>query len=637
MLALEQLAMDFGGQILFEEVNLNLNQGKRYGLVGANGSGKSTLLRLISGLDVPVMGNISFPKHSRLGWLKQDQYLYEQTSVLDVVLQGKQRLWHALTEKETLLNDTNDSMQIGIRLGELEEIIQSEEGYSAHAFAHTLLGGLGISTEYHTGPLSALSGGYKLRVLLAQALFSQGDILLLDEPTNHLDILSIAWLTQFLIEEYKGILLFVSHDRGFLDNTSTNILDIDYHTIIDYPGNYAHFVNEKQRAYAEQEKIQRSQQEKIDQLQTFVKRFGAKASKAKQAKAKAKQIERIEQVKLKPSTRKIPLFLFKPYCATGKIILTVEHLAKSFGENNVLNDVSFTIRPGEKIAIIGKNGLGKSTLLKILMNKLDADTGEFAWGHKTLCAYFAQDHHEMLKDNMQMLNWLTAKSTAQTSARIRQTLGQVLFSNDAVQKMLPHLSGGEGARLLLARIVLAQHNVLILDEPTNHLDLEGVQALATALQQYQGTVIVVSHDSYFIKAIARRILALTPEGLRDFHGNYDAYNAQYADLSETSQAQMSTNTSTGKVKKTKSRDSENHFNKSKANLEKQIAQVQDNIERLEKDIVSVDVQLAEPKLYEQNMSNEVEKLNLQKMKFIEQLEKKTKRWERLMKQLDQNL
>lgn len=523
MITASKLAMRYGGQTLFENATLSCRPGERYGVVGKNGAGKSTLLRMIAGEFPPAEGTIDFSAKAELGLLKQDHYTYETWRLLDVVIAGKPRLQAALEEKDKLLNHVDFTEEDGIRLGELEGVIAEENGYEAESFAHRLLSGLGIEMSKHKGPLSALSGGFKLRVLLAQVLFQEPDILLLDEPTNHLDITSIHWLEEYLKESFEGILLFVSHDRHFLNSVSSHILDIDYGTVTDYTGNYERFLVSKAQN-EERAKASREQQDaKVDQLKDFVNKFGAKASKAAQARSKQKQIDRIELTEVKVSNRGAPYFKFLQSRPSGKQTLNVEKVAKAYGELKVLTNISFQAFRGEKIAIIGPNGMGKSTLLKIIMKQLSADQGTFEWGYETQPGYFAQDHHEQLQGDLTVHQWLNDQAPSGMRDKVRSFLGQMLFSGNTVDKKIEQLSGGEAGRLLLAGLMINQPNVLILDEPTNHLDLEAITGLMEALSKFEGTVLFVSHDRDFVRGLASRIIVLTPQGLRDITASYDDY------------------------------------------------------------------------------------------------------------------
>jgi len=512
-----------GPRILFEDVNLQFIAGQRAAVVGANGAGKSTLLNLISKQTEPSHGSVDIPKGVSIGFLSQDHFDYENKLVLDVVIEGKPSLPSALREKSTLLNGKTLTEQDGYRLAELEEIILHENGYTAEADAIQILEGLGIPEEQHILMLKELSGGWKLRVLLAQALFKNPDILLLDEPTNHLDIASIAWLASFLKNEFFGLLLFVSHDRSFIDEVATDVLDIDYKTIMSYSGNYETFLETKEQALVQAGHELKHQQARIKELQTYVNRFGAKASKAKQAKSRLKMIERIELVDIKQSSRRQPYFKFQQKSHSGKEVINVKHVSKSFDDKPVLTDVSFTLRRGERCAIVGPNGIGKSTLLKILLGKLSADNGSYRWSDMANFGYFAQDYREFLDPKCSLLNWLTQEVSATTEQDARQALGKMLFSGDNVNKKISVLSGGESARLVFAQLMLQENNVLVLDEPTNHLDLESIDSLAEGLVNFSGTVLFVSHNRYFVELVATCLLVITPHGIDYYQGTYLDY------------------------------------------------------------------------------------------------------------------
>lgn len=520
--------MSFGSKLLFYDVNLLLTGQKHYALVGANGTGKSTLLKLITGEEEPLAGTISVPKDMSIGWLKQDQFRYEHTIITDIVLQGKAKLWDAMKEKDELLLSTEWDDKLVKRLGQLEDIINHLQGYSALAFAEKLLVGLGIASVYHQKPLSALSGGYKLRVLLAQVLFQEPDILLLDEPTNHLDIVSIHWLEKYLKNEFRGLVLFISHDVAFIDRLADNILDIDYGEIRQYSGRYEKFLEEKKLIEEQKLSELKSLEDKVERMQAFVDKFKAKASKARQAQSRVKMIEKIELPDIVHSSRIAPHFQFKPKRPSGKQVLQVRKLGKSFQDKSLFNHLHFDVQRGEKIAIIGENGVGKSTLIKILLGKVAQDHGTFEWGHEANISYFSQDHHEDLHDDDKVLHWLNHAVSDTTEQLARKALAQVLFVKDDVEKNILTISGGEAARLLLAKMTLEAGNILVLDEPTNHLDIESTDALAEALRTYSGTLIFVSHDRHFIKHIANRILFIShTKGLIDYHGSFDEFATIY--------------------------------------------------------------------------------------------------------------
>ncbi len=521
MISTSNLGKSFGGRTLFEGVSLQLNPGSRYGLVGANGSGKTTCLRILSGDEPSTEGSVSIPKRARVGVLRQDRFLDDAQIILDVAMMGDQHAWAALDEQRRLsaAGDAGDAA----RIAELDELIAAHEGYTLEARAGAVLEGLGIPVEAHRRPLATLSGGFKLRMLLAQVLLGGPDVLLLDEPTNHLDILSIRWLEKFLAG-YKGCAVVVSHDQRFLDNVATHILDVDYETITLYTGNYEAFVKEKQATRARKEAEIARAEKVIAEKRAFVERFGAKATKARQAQSRLKQIEKIEVEELADTSRRAPHFRFTPARQSGRDVLAVEGVSKSYGEKNVLRDVSLAVRRGEKVAVIGPNGLGKSTLLKIVTGRLAADAGKVDWGHEARVGYFAQDHRELLDDpGKTPLSFLWDACPTEGTSYVRGQLGRALFSGDDVEKSVGSLSGGEAARLIFARLIVEKPNVLVLDEPTNHLDLEAIHALVEGLKAFEGTVVFVSHDRWFVSELATRVLEVTPKGPRDFPGTYAEY------------------------------------------------------------------------------------------------------------------
>jgi ATPase subunit of ABC transporter with duplicated ATPase domains len=527
MLDVRSISMQYGPKSLFQNVDLILLPTKRYGIVGANGTGKSTFIKILAGEEQASNGFVEKAKNLKIGILKQDHFRYEEDRIIDVVIKGNSILWDALVEKDTLYAKEDFTEEDGYRLSELEEIVMHEGGYESESAAKNLLLGLGIAQTFHNGPLSALSGGYKLRVLLAQVLYQQPEILLLDEPTNHLDILSIAWLEEFLKTSFKGLLIFISHDRSFLNNVSTNILDIDYDTVLDYHGDYDKFCFSKEERLRLKQSELSNQEKRIDALQGFVDRFGAKASKATQAASRQKMIERIELVEIKESNISKPYFNFQQKKPSGKSVIKVDNLHKRFNERVLLKDVTFTIQRADKCAIIGPNGIGKSTLLKILLNQLESCQGDFEWSETASVGYFAQDYRTQLVPEETILQWMEDRVVA-PSQEIRKVLGQVLFRGSEVDKKIAMLSGGESARLIMAKLILEKHNVLIFDEPTNHLDLESIDALIEAIQQFQGAVLFVSHNRYFIDNIASRVLVLTEQyGVQNYLGNYKNYLEQF--------------------------------------------------------------------------------------------------------------
>ncbi len=521
MIGIIDLGKAYGARTLFEGVSLKLVSGARYGLVGANGSGKTTFLEIVSGDEQASEGSVTIAKGARIGVLRQDRFLNDEDPILDVAMAGDELVTRAFEEQRKLAaSDAPDPA----RLVELEDLIRAHDGYTLEARASAILEGLGIPVASHRQPLATLSGGFKLRVLLAQVLIGGPDVLLLDEPTNHLDILSIRWLEKFLAG-YQGCAVVISHDQRFLDNIATDILDVDYGTISLYPGNYSAFTREKVAIRERKEAEIARAEAVIAEKKAWVERFGAKATKARQAQSRLKQIEKIEVEELETSSRRAPLFQFAPERKSGRDVLEIANVSKAYGPKKVLSDVSMVVRRGERVAIIGPNGLGKSTLLKIATDNLAADAGTVKWGHETRVGYFAQDHHDTLVDpDATPIDFIwNAVPKAETSY-VRGQLGRVLFSGDDVKKKVGTLSGGEAARLVFCRIMVEKPNVLVLDEPTNHLDLEAIEALVEALRAFEeGTLVFVSHDRAFVSALATRILEVTPQGFRDFPGTYEEY------------------------------------------------------------------------------------------------------------------
>ncbi len=524
MISVSGLAKEFGDQLLFRDVSLQLNPGERYGLVGANGAGKTTFLNILAGDEPASAGTVSIPSSADLGVLRQDQFIYEDEEILGVAMRGNPQLWDALVERERILADAADHFDAK-RYSAVEETIQRHDGWAAEARAAEILEGLGIPAAVHHQPLSTLSGGFKLRVLLAQTLAGQPDALLLDEPTNHLDILSIRWLDKFLAD-FAGPVVVISHDHRFLDNVATHILDVDYQTITLYHGDYTAFTEQKAAERERREKEIVAREKEIAHHQQFVDRFRAKASKARQAQSKLRLIEKkAEELEPLPrSSRRYPTFRFEPHRPSGRQVLALDGITKSYGDNQVLHGVDLEVRRGDRLAIMGPNGIGKSTLLQIAVDETPADTGDIEWGHATRVGYFAQDHHELLDDpGITAADWIVNRHPGNTTTFLRGALGMVLFSGDEADKSLSALSGGEATRLIFCDIALQKPNVLVLDEPTNHLDLESIEALVDGLRNYDGTLIFVSHDRWFVGQLANRIVEVTADGIRDYRGTYEEY------------------------------------------------------------------------------------------------------------------
>ena len=520
MLTATNLSKTFGTQVLFSDASLQLDAGKRYGIVGANGAGKSTLLRILTGEEGPSAGSVMVQKRARIGVLGQDHFAYEDTPIRDVVMMGNTELWAAMEEKEVILDaeEFDDA-----RYSLLEDIVLRFDGYSLHARAGEILEGLGIATALHDEPLRVLSGGFKLRVLLGQTLASEPDLLLLDEPTNHLDILSIQWLEDFLTG-FRGCAVVISHDHRFLDRVSTHILDVDYAQVTQYTGNYEAFVKLKEETRARMEAEIGKRQKEIANHKAFITRFKAKATKARQANSRAKRVEKMTIEELPVSSRRHPDFKLAARRPSGREVLTVKELWKAYDDNSVLEDVTFAVERGDRLAIIGENGIGKSTLLKILMDEVASDSGEYTWGYEADPGYFPQDHRGCFPDpDQNVMSYLWDSKPDASVGFVYGKLAEVLFEREDTDKKVRNLSGGEIARLMFCRLGVRQPTVLVLDEPTNHLDLEGIEALARDLKRYDGTVVFVSHNRWFVEQVATRVLEISRNGLDDFRGSYTEF------------------------------------------------------------------------------------------------------------------
>jgi ATPase subunit of ABC transporter with duplicated ATPase domains len=530
MIATSNVAKEYGARVLFANVSLQLNAGSRYGLVGANGSGKTTFLKVLAGDEEASAGTVTIYERARVGVLRQDRFLDDGAVILDLAMRGDAVVWGALEEQRRLMAAGAGAAVVDAgRLADLEDVVSAHDGYTLEARASEVLEGLAIPTRLHRSTLSTLSGGFKLRVLLAQVLVGGVDVLLLDEPTNHLDILTIRWLEKFL-GGYAGCAVIISHDQRFLDNVTSHTLDVDYRTITLYTGSYSKAVVEKAAARERAEASVARAEEEIARKRAWVERFGAKNTKATQAQSRLKQIEKIEVEELAESSRRTPLFRFTPERPSGRDVLELAGVSKAYGELRVLTDVSLTVRRGERVAVIGPNGLGKSTLLRIIVSRLGADRGRLKWGHEVRVGYFPQDHREVLDDaETTPLEALEAACPGESPTFVRTQLGRVLFSGAEVDKRVALLSGGEAARLIFALLAVEKPNVLVLDEPTNHLDLEAIHALVDAVKAYPGTVIFVSHDRWFVSELATRVVEITPDGPRDFPGTYSEYLAKLGD------------------------------------------------------------------------------------------------------------
>jgi len=525
MITLNQISKRVGGRTLFEDVTCTFNAGHRYGLTGPNGAGKSTLLRIMTGQAEATSGSVSTP--SKVGFLRQDLAPFLDHRVIDVVLMGNPRLWKPMQERDRLYEGEIDD-KVGMRLAELEEMIAAEDGYSAEAAAEELLSGMAIPKEFFEDTLRALPSDQQFKVLLCQALFGNPEALLLDEPTNHLDLSSIQWLERFL-HAYQGCLIVVSHDRHFLNAVTTDIADIDYDTIIMYPGNYDSMVVTKSSIRQRAEHDAKSREKKVTQLREFVSRFGA-GTRASQVQSRIREIDRLAPQELKASNIQRPYIRWPELSPSGELVLNAKNLSMDYGEGTVLSGVNLEILRGQKIGVIGSNGCGKTTLIKLLAGKIAPKTGEVRYGHKLQMGYFPQLHEEVVDkhSNLTAFDWLKGCREGLYDQEVRGALGKLLFGGDDAFKQVNILSGGETARLILAALLLQDPNVLILDEPNNHLDLESVSALASGLEDFKGTVIVVSHDRDLISRVATSMIvfdAKCPGKLSVFPGTLEEYYA----------------------------------------------------------------------------------------------------------------
>jgi len=531
MISTSGLTLQFGKRILFKDVNIKFTPGNCYGLIGANGTGKSTFLKVLSGEVESTSGDVIITPGERLAVLKQNHYEFDEFEVLNTVIMGHTKLYSIMEQKEVLYAKADFSDEDGVKLSELECEFAELNGWDAETEAARLLNGLGISEQFHNQKMGDLGGKEKVRVLLAQALFGNPDILLLDEPTNHLDIEAISWLEDFLAD-FPNTVIVVSHDRHFLNEVCTHIADIDFQNIQMYVGNYDFWLESSQLALQLMKDANKRKEDKIKDLQSFIQRFSANASKSKQATSRKKLLEKITLDDIKPSSRKYPYIAFKPDREAGNQLLAVENLSKTIDGQKVLDNVSFTVTKGDKIAFVGPDGLAKTTLFKILMGEMEADSGEFKWGVTTTQAYFPKDNASYFDGvELNLVDWLRQFSRDQDETFIRGFLGRMLFSGEESQKAANVLSGGEKVRCMLARMMLSGANVLILDEPTNHLDLESITSLNNGLINYEGTMLFVSHDHQFIQTVADRIIEITPGGVLDRRMTYDEYLAS-ADIKQ---------------------------------------------------------------------------------------------------------
>ena len=523
MISTANITMQFGEKPLFENINIKFGNGNRYGLIGANGCGKSTFMKILGGDLTPSSGQVMLDPNDVLGKLKQDQFAYEDYSVVDTVIMGDTELWEVKKERDRIYSLPEMSEEDGIKVAELEVAFGEMDGYTAESRAGELLLGLEIPVEQHFGLMSEIAPGWKLRVLLAQALFANPDILLLDEPTNNLDINTIRWL-EGVLNERKSTMIIISHDRHFLNSVCTHMADLDYGELNIYPGNYDEYMFASTQARERLLSDNAKKQAQINDLKSFVSRFSANASKAKQATSRQKQLDKIELQEVKPSSRVNPFIRFEQDKKLFRLALEIEHLTKSYGELNIFKDMNMMLEAGEKLAVLGPNGIGKTTFLKTLVGDTEIDSGKVKWSENTQIGYYAQDHAHDFEEDITLLEWMSQwKAESDDEQAVRAVLGKMLFSQKEIDKSVKVLSGGEQGRMLFGKLMLQKPNVLIMDEPTNHLDMESIESLNQALEEFEGTVIFVSHDREFVSSLATRLLMMSPDGVDVYQGNYEAY------------------------------------------------------------------------------------------------------------------
>jgi ATPase subunit of ABC transporter with duplicated ATPase domains len=530
LISTANITMQFGAKPLFENISVKFSDSNRYGLIGANGCGKSTFMKILDGSLAPTSGNVSIGPTERVGKLHQDQFAFEEYNVIDTVIMGHTELWEVKQERDRIYSLAEMTEDDGMKVAELEIRFGEMDGYSAESRAGELLISAGIALELHDGPMSEVAPGWKLRVLLAQALFSDPDILLLDEPTNNLDINTIRWL-ESVLNERKSTMVIISHDRHFLNSVCTHIADIDYGELRVYPGNYDDFMTASTQARERLHSENAKKSTQIADLQQFVSRFSANASKAKQATSRAKQLEKIKLDEVKPSSRVSPFIRFNQTKKLHRLALTVEKLSHGYDDETLFSNGNLLLEAGARLAVIGENGAGKSTFLRCLMGELSPNSGTIKWSENAIQSYCPQDTAAVFTTDINLFDWMSQwRKPKHDDQAVRATLGRLLFSTDDFNKKVKVCSGGEKNRLLFGKLMLQETNVLIMDEPTNHLDMEAIEALNMALEHYEGTLIFVSHDREFVSSLATRVIEIKDKKLIDFQGTYEEYLASQQDV-----------------------------------------------------------------------------------------------------------
>ncbi|GIU41510.1 ABC-F family ATPase [Shewanella colwelliana] len=523
MITTANITMQFGSKPLFENISVKFGGGNRYGLIGANGCGKSTFMKILGGELEPTSGNVSLDVNERLGKLSQNQFGYEEFNVVDTVIMGHADLWKVKQERDRIYSLPEMTEEDGIKVADLEMEFAEMDGYTAESRAGELLLGVGIPLEQHFGLMSEIAPGFKLRVLLAQALFSDPDVLLLDEPTNNLDIDTIRWL-QEMLNQRNSTMIIISHDRYFLNSVCTHMADLDYGELRVYPGNYDEYMMAANQARERLLSDNAKKKAQISELQGFVARFSANASKAKQATSRAKQIDKIKLEEVKASSRVNPFIRFEQEKKLFRNALVVENLTKGFDQNPLFKDVNLIAEVGERIAVLGENGVGKTTMLRTLIHDIPQDSGTIQWSENAAIGYYAQDHESDFENDMTLFEWMSQwRKPEDDDQSVRGYLGRMLFGSDDIKKSVRVLSGGEKGRMLFGKLIMQKPNILVMDEPTNHLDMESIESLNNALEMYEGTLVFVSHDRAFVSSLATRIIEVTANGVNDFKGTYDEF------------------------------------------------------------------------------------------------------------------